>query len=108
MIIKSKTDWAIVSTDICELNNKEMRQMYELRLRIGEILDNHDASDEQLKKVGKSRMYIGDDDLKLMFAILSVFTKDFASTQCSSFDNFLEELAKKSAAVDEPASDDGE
>ena len=106
MLIKSNEGCAVVSTDIREVNNKEMRQMHELKLRIGEVLDNHEASDEQLKKVGKSRMYIGDDDLKMMFAILSVFTKDFASTQRSAFDNFLNEKEKESAVVDAGVDDD--
>ena len=94
MEIITNKEFCIATTDVRSINNKEMRQMHELKLRIKEVLDNHEASDEQIKKAEMSRIYIGDDDLKMMFAILSVFTKNFASTQCSAFDNFLQEIEK--------------
>ncbi len=94
MDIKSKKDYAIVSTTISDINNKEMRQMHELNNRINDVLDSH-------KPDSKEKKYISDDDLKLMHAILSVFTKDYASTQTSAFDDFLKEQQPEPQAVEE-------
>ena len=64
-----------------------MRQMYELNSRVKDVLDSH-------KPDSKEKKYICDDDLKLMHAILSVFTKEYSSTQTSAFDDFLKEQDK--------------
>lgn len=64
-----------------------MHQMHELKNNIKEVLDSH-------KPDSKERKYISDNDLKMMHAILSVFTKDFSSTQKSAFDDFLKEQDK--------------
>ena len=87
MKIESKQSYAIVSTTIRDINNREMRQMYELKNNIKSVLDSH-------KPDSKEKKYISDDDLKMMHAILSVFTKDYASTQNSAFDEFLKEQEK--------------
>jgi hypothetical protein len=85
MKIESKQSYAIVSTTIRDINNREMRQMYELKNRINDVLASH-------KPDSKEKKYISDDDLKLTHAILSVFTKEYESTQTSAFDDFLKEV----------------
>lgn len=84
MNIKSEKSYAIVGTTICDINNREMRQMHELNARIQVVLESH-------KPNSKEKKYISDDDLNLMHAILSVFTQEYADTQTSAFDNFLNE-----------------
>lgn len=86
MKITSNREYALCSTDVRDINNKEMRQMHELKNRIKDVLDSHKGDGEK-----KERKYISDDDLKLMHAILSVFTKEYSSTQTSAFDDFLKE-----------------
>jgi len=87
MKIKGNKSYGIVSTDVMDINNKEMNQMFELNNRINDVLDSH-------KPEAKEKKYISDDDLKLMSAILSVFTKEYSSTQTSAFDDFLKEQEK--------------
>ena len=87
MKIISNREYAIASTDVRGINNREMRQMHELNNRIQDVLDSH-------KPETKEKKYISDDDLQLMHAILSVFTKEYESTQTSAFDDFLKELNK--------------
>lgn len=87
MKIISNREYAIASTDVRDINNKEMRQMYELNNRIQDVLNSH-------KPNSKKKKYINDDDLKLMHAILSVFTKEYKNTQKSAFDDFLKEQDK--------------
>lgn len=85
MEIKFDKSYAIVGTNVCGINNKEMRQMHELKERINDVLISHKAD-------AKEKKYISDDDLKLMHAILHVFTKEYATTQESAFDDALKEL----------------
>lgn len=87
MKIKGNKSYGIVSTDVMDINNKEMQQMYELKNSIKSVLDSH-------KPDSKEKKYISDDDLKMMHAILSVFTKEYESTQSSAFDDFLKEQDK--------------
>jgi benzoyl-CoA reductase/2-hydroxyglutaryl-CoA dehydratase subunit BcrC/BadD/HgdB len=96
MKIESKQSYAIVSTTIRDINNREMRQMYELKNRINDVLASH-------KPNSKEKKYISDDDLKLTHAILSVFTKEYESTQTSAFDDFLKEQEKP---VEQPKQQD--
>jgi uncharacterized protein YcbX len=84
MTIKSNREYCLSSTDVRDINNKEMRQMHELNVRIQDVLESH-------KPDSKEKKYISDDDLKLMHAILSVFTKEYSSTQTSAFDDFLKQ-----------------
>ena len=84
MTIKSNREYALTSTDVRDINNKEMRQMHELNIRIQDVLKSH-------KPEAKDKKYISDDDLQLMHAILSVFTKEYKNTQTSAFDDFLKE-----------------
>lgn len=88
MKIKSEKSYAIVGTTICDINNREMRQMFELKNRINDVLASH-------KPEAKEKKYIGDDDLKLASAILSVFTKEYSSTQTSAFDDELKAMEKE-------------
>lgn len=92
MELKFKKDYGVVSTNVLDINNREMRQMFELKNRINDVLDSH-------KPEAKEKKYISDDDLKLMGAILSVFTKEYSSTQTSAFDDFLKEQEEKSTAA---------
>lgn len=87
MKIKGNKSYGIVSTDVIDINNKEMQQMYELKNRIKNILDSH-------KEGSEKKEYVSDDDLKMMHAVLSVFTKEYESTQTSAFDDFLKEQNK--------------
>ena len=84
MKIISNREYAIASTDVHGINNKEMRQMHELNKRIVDVLVSHNENSEK-------KEYITDDDLILMHAILSVFTKEYSNTQESAFDTFLKE-----------------
>ena len=85
MKIISNCEYAIASTDVRNINNKEMRQMHELKTRIKEVLDSH-------KKESEKKEYINDEELSMMHAILCVFTKEYSSTQTSAFDDMLKEL----------------
>ena len=96
MKIKSNKTYAIVGVTIEDINNKEMCQMHELNLHIKDVLDSH-------KPESKEKKYISDDDLKLMHAILSVFTEEYSSTQNSAFDDFLTKQEKQTEkSVEEP------
>lgn len=88
MKIKSEKSYAIVGTTICDINNREMRQMHELKLRVKAVLDSHKDGSEK-------KEYISDDDLKLMHAILNVFTKEYSDTQTSAFDDELKAMEKE-------------
>lgn len=98
MKIISNREYAIASTDVRGINNKEMRQMHELNARIQDVLESH-------KPESKEKRYISDDDLKLMHAILSVFTKEYESTQTSEFDDYLKELNRPVAQPQEQEED---
>ena len=97
MKIISNHEYAIASTDVRGINNKEMRQMHELKNRIDDVLISH-------KPDSKEKKYIGDDDLKLMHAILSVFTKEYSESQTSAFDDELKaiEEEEKNMTKEEP------
>jgi len=95
MKIISNREFALTSTDVRGINNKEMRQMHELNNRIKSVLDSH-------KEGSEKREYINDDDLNLMHAILSVFTREYSSTQTSAFDDFLAEQDKPVDKLPEP------
>lgn len=88
MKIVSNREYCLSSTDVRNINNKEMRQMHELKKRIDDVLISHKPNSTEKK-------YISDDDLKLMHAILSVFTKEYSNTQTSAFDDFLKEAEEQ-------------
>ena len=97
MKIKVKNSFAMVGVNAEEINMKELRQMHELKTRIEDVLKSHAPE-------SKEKKYIDDDDLKLMRAILRVFTKEYSSTQTSIFDDELkviEEEEKNTEGVDE-------
>lgn len=96
MKVEFKKDYCIASTTVSDINNKEMRQMHEMKVRIEQVLNSH--KDEKLKNE-----YLSDDELKMVHAILSVFTKEYSSTQNSAFDDFLAEQEKQTEKpVDNP------
>ena len=95
MQITSNRELAIISTDVRDINNKEMRQMHELNNRIVEVINSH-------KSKAKEKKYISDDDLNLMHAILSVFTEEYKNTQTSAFDDFLKEQGSPEAHPEPP------
>lgn len=95
MAIKSNTSIGVVGYNIIDVNLNEMRQMAELKNRINDVLASH-AKDSKEKK------YISDDDLKLMHAILSVFTKDYKDATTSAFDEFLKDKEKKEEKKPDP------
>lgn len=86
MKIISNKEFCIATTDICNINCKEMQQMHNLKCRIKTVLDSHKTDKKE---------YISDDDLKLAYAILNVFTKEYSDTQKSAFDDELAEINKK-------------
>lgn len=96
MNIKKRTGVGVVGYDIDSVNLNEMRQMSELKNRIKDVLDSH-------KPETKEKKYINDDDLKLMHAVLSVFTKDYEGGTESAFDAFLKEQQKTVELPEPPA-----
>lgn len=104
MEIKLNSRFCVTSTDVRDINNLEMRQMFELKNRINDVLDSH-------KPEAKEKKYISDDDLKLMKAILRVFTREYSSTQTSTFDDELkviDEEEKNTEKTPTPQEEDAE
>lgn len=101
MNIRKRTSVGVVGYDIDGVNLNEMRQLTELRNRINNVLISH-AKDSEKKE------YVSDDDLKLMFAVLSVFTKDYTLDNSSAFDDFLKEEAEKENKSESSAPVDNE
>ena len=84
MNIKTITGKAVLATSIEELNGREMRQMYEMRLRINKVLESHQD--------GKKKQYLSDDELRLIHAMLYCFTKHMGDSIESEFDKAVKEL----------------
>lgn len=87
MNIKIELSLGMTGVTANDINMKELRQMHELKTRIEDVLKSHAPE-------SKEKKYISDDDLKLMRAILHVFTKEYYATQASAFDDALKELEK--------------
>lgn len=87
MNIKIEKSFGMTGVTANDINMKELRQMHELKTRIEDVLKSHAPE-------SKEKKYIDDDDLKLMRAILHVFTKEYSATQTSAFDDALKELEK--------------
>lgn len=98
MQIRKRTSVGVVGYDITDVNLNEMRQMHELNNRIVDVLNSH-------KPEAKEKKYVDDADLKLMHAILSVFTKDYEGTIVSAFDEFLKEQQKEKKPIRLPDDD---
>lgn len=96
MNIKKRTSIGVVGYDIDSVSLNEMRQMHELKEHINNVLVSH-------KPEAKEKKYVSDDDLKFMYAILSVFTKEYTNDSSSAFDNFLKEEAEKENKPESPA-----
>ena len=94
MNIKQNNSYGVESYNIERVNLNEMRQMAELNNRINDVLDSH-------TKDSKEKKYVDDDDLRLMRAILSVFTKDYSNNTESAFDKFLKEQEEKKEEPDD-------
>ena len=97
MKIKIEESLGMTGVTAKDINMKELRQMHELKTRIEDVLKSHAPE-------SKEKKYIDDDDLKLMRAILRVFTKEYSSTQTSIFDDELkviEEEEKNTEDVEE-------
>ena len=90
MKIRTFSGSAVLATSIEELNGREMRQMFEMRKRIETVLKSHED--------GKKKQYLNDDELKLIHAILYVFTKHMGDSLESEFDKAIEQLD----AVEQP------
>ena len=87
MVVKEGRGFAVTTMSILDINCIEMQQMNELKNRIDDVLISH-------KPEAKEKKYINDDDLKLMHAILSVFTKNYEQALTSAFDDFLKDVAE--------------
>lgn len=87
MNIKIERSLGMTGVTANDINMKELRQMHELKTRIEDVLKSHAPE-------SKEKKYIDDDDLKLMRAVLHVFTKEYSATQTSVFDDALKELEK--------------
>lgn len=96
MKIKTNEAFATISTDILGINNREMRQMCDMKDRIAQVLSSH--SDEKVKNE-----YLSDNELKMLLCILHVLTKDFDLCDTSEFSNALKELEKLEATPNEAA-----
>lgn len=94
MKIEKEADYAVVSTTISGINCLEMRQMHELKKNIKSVLDSH-------KPDSKEKKYISDDDLRLAYAVFSVFTKEYESKLSSAFDEYLKEQEKPAPQAEE-------
>ena len=82
MKVTTKEGYGVVSTNIVDVNNTEMRQMMQVKNRVNEVLASH--KNDKVKNE-----YLNDDELLLIKAIFNVFTKGFEDTQTSSFDEEL-------------------
>lgn len=87
MNIKIEKSFGMTGVTAQDINMKELRQMQELKTRIEDVLKSHAPE-------SKEKKYVDDDDLKLMRAVLHVFTKEYSATQTSAFDDALKELEK--------------
>lgn len=68
----------VTSLDILNLNMVEVRQMVEMKQHIAEVLNSHNDKETKNK-------YLSDDDLKLLHAMLVVFTKEIELESSSAF-----------------------
>lgn len=93
-IIKNR-EYCVSSVDVRGINANEMETMVKLNEKIIDVLASH-AADSKEKK------YVSDEDLKLMSAILSVFTEDFKIEMKNSFFDYLENKKKVDAQPAQP------
>lgn len=99
MNITFKKDYCVVSTSVENINNREMRQMNDIKERIAQVLASH--KNEKLKNE-----YLTDDELKMLHAILRVFTKEYSKTQTSAFDDELKAIEKEEMNMEEKIEDE--
>lgn len=88
MKIKKDYGQGITSIDILNVNMLEVRQMIELKNRINDVLVNHSEGHEK-------KIYISDDDLTLMCAVLRTFVGDVETSMTSSFDATLKMMKEE-------------
>lgn len=91
-VIKNR-EYCVSSVDVRGINANEMETMVKLNEKIIDVLASH-ATD--------SKKYVSDEDLKLMSAILSVFTEDFKIEMKNSFFDYLEKQKKVDAQPAQP------
>ena len=87
MEIKANEKWGINSFDILGLNVSEFQTLCELKTRIKNVLETH--KDEK-----KKNEYLSDDELKMIHAVLHVFTRDHAFKVTNTFEDALKALNK--------------
>ena len=87
--------------DVRDINLLEMQQICEMKNRVKAILDNHADTKSDKKE------YISDDELKRIYAIFSVFTREVDNKPFSSeFDEFLKEFDKPKEEKKKPIGED--
>lgn len=103
MNIKKRTSIGVVGYDIDDVNLNEMRQLATLKDEIAEVLISH-------RPEVKDKKYLSDTSLKLAFAVLRVFTKEYVADNKSSFDDELKlvEQEEKNMKVSPAPVDDEE
>lgn len=74
----------IVSYDILDLTPAEMQAIIKIRQRIAKIILNHSS------EKGEKKMYLGDEELKQIWAILTVLSEDVKSDATTAFDSILD------------------
>lgn len=72
----------ITSIDVFSINLLEIQQMLQMRDRIAHVLNTHEGKDSKNE-------YLSDDDLRMMHAILTVFTRPMENSLESEFDKYL-------------------
>lgn len=82
----------VVGYNVTNINNTEMHQMVTMKDKIGELLLNHQD------KTTKNK-YLSDDELKTLFSILRVLTRNSCDECISSFDEELHQIDKEIAML---------
>lgn len=85
MVTKAVKGEGVKSYCIEDLTPREMEQMCEMRFRIHEILESHKSASEK-------RMYLSDDELFVIEAMLQVLTGPYTVRTTSDFDNMKKQL----------------
>ena len=63
MEIRPTKSYGIVSTDIRDINNREMQQMHELKNSIKDVLDSHKPDSKEKKYINEVKSYKNHHDL---------------------------------------------
>lgn len=79
----------IVSYDILDLTPTEMQAIIKMRQKVGAVIFNHRPENGDKKK-----MYLDDNELKQIWAILTVLSEDVKSNATTAFDSLLDRHAE--------------